>query len=180
MFSFKIISVVPIEAILWVFLLTYLIIAWYHYFYQLPTPRLMGYRMKYVLIAAASVTLWAFCVSILHIGAFSSEYFYLKSGTMFILLPLIAFVCFYPRILSRTLQILPYFFSIGLTNLLVSLQKNHWSYPGTHFIGFMQLGSYRFPIEEFVFWIVLYAPFLITQYELFNSTPQRLASLRKS
>jgi hypothetical protein len=64
---------------------------------------------------------------------------------------------------------LPYFIPLGLINVLVSLSLGHWSYPGHHFVGWVTVGSYRFPLEELIFWIILFPPFLISQFELLNN-----------
>lgn len=168
MFDFRVAGVVPIEALIWLFMFTYLIVAFNQYFFDSEDHPVVGKRMPIVFITAGVVLAWA-CLTAVWNLHFTVDYFYIKFGLLFLLLPLIIFLMMYPRYRRRLALMVPYFFVIGMMNLLISLHKDHWAYPGEHYIGWMQLGPYGFPVEEFVFWIILYAPFLISQFELFNN-----------
>lgn len=168
MFDFRLAGSVPLEALVWMFLFTYLIVVYYLYFYDRTPHKLIGRRMSYVFFAAFAVLVWLCLTTALDLH-FTIEYYYIKFGVLFLFLPLLAFVITFPQYLLIFIKITPYFFIIGLVNLLVSLDQGHWSYPGTHFVGWVELGSYRFPVEELIFWIILYPSFLISQFEFFNN-----------
>ncbi len=180
MFHGRLAGIVPIEALLWVFMLSYLILIYYQFFYDHSSHKLIGKRMPYVFIAVLAVIVWISLLAITGIGSFKVEYYYIKFGLAFILLPLLAFIFAFPQYLKVLLKTIPYFTALGLINILVSLHKGHWSYPGDHFIGWVQLGRYRFPLEELLFWIILYTPFLISQFEFFNNDRLKLNSASRS
>ncbi len=169
MFETRLAGVVPFEALVWIFLLTYLIVAYYQYFYDQNEHKVVAKRMPYAFGAAAAVVVWITVLALTGIGSLTIEYFYIKSGLTFMLPVLILFTIAYLQYFKVYLKMAPYFIAIGLANVLISLHKGHWSYPGENFVGWVTLFGYHFPIEELIFWIVLYAPFIITQFEFFNN-----------
>lgn len=168
MFDTRIAEIVPIEALVWMFAFTYLIVAYYLYFFDTKKHKPIGKRLPLVFGAAIAVLIWLF-ITIAFGLEFTVEYYYIKFGLAFLLLPLILFCIAYPRYLKTFIKITPYFFMIGLVNLLVSLDQGHWSYPGENFVGWVTIASLRFPLEELVFWIILFPSFLVSQFELFNN-----------
>lgn len=168
MFDTRVAGIVPIEALVWMFAFTYLIVAYYLYFFDTKKHKPIGKRLYLVFGAAIAVLVWLLATIVMELD-FRIEFYYIKFGLAFLLLPLILFIATYPRYLKTFLKITPYFFMIGLVNLLVSLDQGHWSYPGENFVGWVTIASLRFPIEELVFWIILFPSFLISQFELFNN-----------
>lgn len=173
MFDFRVAQVVPIEALVWLFGFTYLIVVYYQYFFDHASHKVIGKRLPYVFLGAGLVLAWVGLTAFVDLH-FTIDYYYIKFGLAFILIPLIVFCFVFPKYIRPFLMISPYFFAIGLANLIVSLEKGHWAYPGEHFVGWVEIGAYRFPIEELVFWIILYSPFLISQFELFNNDNLKL------
>lgn len=167
-FNIRLAGWVPIEALVWTFLFTYLIVVYHLFFYDHSSHKVVGKRMPVAFLVAFAVIVWL-CLTALVDVHFKIDYFYIKSGLLIILLPLLAFTFSFPQYLSRFLKIAPYFIILSLLNLMVSLHKGLWSYPGQHLIGWVKLGSYRFPVEELIFWIILYAPLLISQFEFFDN-----------
>jgi hypothetical protein len=168
-FNFRLAGYVPIEALVWMFLFTYLIVAYYQYFFQPKIQKTPGKRMPLLYISSAIVLVWFVLTAFEAIQPFTISYFYIKFGLILIVLPLVLFTASFPRFITIFLKTAPYFFILSLVNILVSLEKGHWIYSGTNFIGWVQLGSYRFPVEELLFWIILYSSFAITQYEFYNN-----------
>lgn len=168
MFDLRVIGVVPIEALVWMFTFTYLIVAYYQYFFDRGPHKVIGRRMPYVFFAALAVLVWCCLTPVMDLH-FTIEYYYIKGGLLCIFLPLLLFGLYFRQYLPIFLRITLYFFVLGLVNIILGLEKGHWSYPGQHFVGWVELGAYRFPIEELVFWIILFSPFLISQFELFNN-----------
>ena len=94
-------------------------------------------------------------------------YFYTCVSVIFVLPPLIMFLIRKPRFLLRfTLQGV-YFFILLLTYEIATLQIGLWSFPGVHFIGWVNLFGYSFPFEEFVFWMMFATPSILAYYEYF-------------
>lgn len=97
-FHFRIGGIVPIEAILWFFLLSYLVIAFYEHFFDHATHKSVGKHMK-ILLSLAVVGTTFFIVQLLMHKQPVISYFYLKFGVnpprrLFIKVPKISF-CFY-------------------------------------------------------------------------------------
>jgi hypothetical protein len=119
-------------------------------------------------IVAAAVLVWLALTAIIDVH-FKIDWFYIKFGLLIIFLPLVAFTINFAQYLRTFIKIMPYFIFVGLLNIIIGLQVGQWSYPGHHYVGWVELGPYRFPIEELIFWIILYAPFIVSQYEFFNN-----------
>lgn len=168
-YSFRFVRLVPIEALVWVFLFTYLIVAFYQFYFDPKPGKILGKRMPYLYLSVAAVLTWLFVTTKVDISSFVINYYYIKFGLIVILLPLLLFSLKFPRYIRIFLVTAPYFFVLSLVNVLVSLQKGHWHYIGHHFIGWVQLGSYRFPMEELLFWMILYSSFVIAQFEYLNN-----------
>ena len=61
-----------------------------------------------------------------------------------------------------------YFGLLSLIWELVAVPLKQWSFPGTQFIGWIDLFGVRFPFEEFFGWVVLFAVSILSYYELFD------------
>ena len=94
-------------------------------------------------------------------------YFYTWFSLIFVVLPLILFLARRPKFLPRfTLQGI-YFFITLLVYELAALQVGLWSFPGHHFIGWVNIFGYRFPFEELVFYMIFATPSFLAYYEYF-------------
>ncbi len=166
-------GLVPIESLVWFFLLTYLIAIFYEYFFDQLSHKPIGHRMKYLffIVAIAST---AFFLSLLTRNEIPRvSYFYLKMGIFLGALPLAAFIFELPRFLSIFLKTAPYFFALSLLGEFIGLHNGYWSFPGQHFIGWMQIGSFHFPYEEFIFWMVMFSSIVIVYFEIFDDNRLR-------
>jgi hypothetical protein len=86
---------------------------------------------------------------------------------IFVMPPLILFLLRFPRFLSRFVVIGVYFFFVLLVYEITALQIGLWSFPGSHFIGWVNLFGYSFPIEEFAFWMMFATLSVLAYYEYF-------------
>jgi len=57
---------------------------------------------------------------------------------------------------------------LSFTYELTALHLGLWSFPGEHFIGWVDILGYRFPFEEFFFFIVLASIAGLAYYEFFD------------
>jgi hypothetical protein len=172
-FNFRIGGLVPVESIVWFFLLSYLIVTYYSYFFDHSTHRVAGKRMKflYLILVLASVVFYV--PLLLNQTIPTISYFYLKLGLALGLLPLIAFCFELPRFIGIFLKTAPYFFALSLLNEFVGLHNGHWMFPGRHFIGWVHLGGYSLPIEEVLFWMVMFSSAVIAYFEFFDDNRLR-------
>ncbi|MDE2037811.1 MAG: hypothetical protein KGI69_01135 [Patescibacteria group bacterium] len=94
-------------------------------------------------------------------------YFYLWMSLVFVMPMLVWFLVRYPAFLPRFISAGAYFSFLLLLFELTALHQGLWTFPGKHFIGWIELFGYRFPLEEFVFWIIFATPSLLAYYEYF-------------
>lgn len=179
LFAYRVGGVVPIENIVWFFLLTYLIIAFYEHFFDHASHVLVSKHMR-LLFALVTIGTVAFVAPLLaHRQQPVVSYFYLKLGLCLGLLPLVLFLANFPRYLSIFLKVAPYFLALSLVEEFVGLHNGHWIFPGHHFIGWVSLGAYRFPYEELIFWMILFSSIVIVYFEVFDDNRLKLKRLNR-
>jgi len=167
-FPVRIGGLVPIENLVWFFLLTYFILIFYEHFFDHFRHKTVGRRMYLLYIVLVLATL-AFCaLLLLDSRAMTVSYFYLKLGLILGLLPVVAFLVGFPKFLGVFLKTAPYFIALCLLNEFVGLHNGYWTFPGHDFIGWVHLGSYRIPWEELIFWIVMFSSIVIIYFEVFD------------
>ncbi|VVA44264.1 conserved membrane hypothetical protein [Candidatus Roizmanbacteria bacterium] len=167
-FPIRILGQVPIEDLLWGFLSVYNIIMFYEHLLDKGKHNLKNTHMKYF------ITIIIFCLTIfLVIYIFKNElflisYFYAKIILVLFLIPTISFLTFFPRLLSKYLKTGVYFFAQSLMFELTALSLNQWSFNGNQYIGWVQILGKRFPLEEFIFWMILLSTCVLSYYEFFD------------
>jgi hypothetical protein len=166
--SSRIFGTIPLEDVIWSFLLTYFIVIFYEHFFDKAKHRDIGSHLKYFSYITISL------LSIFLLLLFSNskllkiDYFYLKAGLLFTLIPSLAFLVEFPKFVSKFMKTAPYFFYVGLLVELVGLQLNQWTFPGKHFIGWVTISGQTFPFEELFFFISIFAICVLTYFEFFD------------
>jgi hypothetical protein len=167
-FNFRLPGGVPIEDLVWFFLCSYLIIAFYELFFDHLSHRTLGRRMilLYALVSAAALVV--IVLFLLHGNIGTISYFYLKSCIILGIIPLTTFLIEYPRYFGVFLKMTSYFVCLFLLNEIVANHSHHWFFLGQHYIGKVNLGPYPIPLEEMVFYIILLCSITISYFELFD------------
>lgn len=173
-FPFRVFNTVPLEDLIWAFLLVYLILIFYEHFFDKSKHKIVGTRMKY--FAYIVISLFTIFLLLVFNGSalLSIEYFYLKGGVTLILLPTIVFLVKFPGLVSKFFKTAAYFFYVGLLQELAALQLGHWSFPGKNFIGWITMLGYRFPYEEFFFWLIVFSSCVLSYFEFFDDDRVRV------
>lgn len=167
-FSFRLFGVVPIEDLIWVFFLTYNIVIFYEHFLDKGKHELVDRRMKYLVWPLIILMIVFFTILFTKPELLVIRYAYFWLGTVFLILPAITFLSFFPRLLSKYVKTASYFFLLAILFELTGLQLNQWAFPGSNFIGWVELFGYRFPFEEFFFWFIMGAIGVLAYYEFFD------------
>lgn len=96
-------------------------------------------------------------------GPISLPYAYVWPATVAII-PTIVMVLRHPTLLNKLAPLS--LFSLFLWFLMeyLAVSYDYWSYPGDY-LGWVQFLSIRFPIEELIFWMLLYSPTIVAYYE---------------
>lgn len=157
-----------IEEILWIFLWMYFAIMFWEYFLDRSKAKEKFSKfLKYFIILISVLVTGLFLAYVLKKEILVQPYFYLKLGLIFVLIPLVAFLMKFPRLLRKILLIGAYFSFVSLLFEYVGLRNGHWYFPGEHYLGVMNFFGNVLPYDELIFWIVLGVPSVIVWYEFF-------------
>lgn len=167
-FNFRILDVVPLEDLIWGYLWIFFAIMFYEHFLDFgKRGDRISKDIKYLVVFALVLSTVFSLLLLVRPGLLRIEHFYLKGGVVLFLLPLITFLAFFPKFLTKYIKVGIYFFGLSLLFELVALHTHQWEFPGQHFIGFVDLLGLSFPFEEFLFWFVLGVSSVLSYYEFF-------------
>ncbi len=172
-FDFRVFGTVPIEDIVFGFLLTYLIVIFYEHFFDKGKHRMLdgyGRILPYLLIP---ITMFCLLLVFTKSPLLRIDYFYLKAGIVFLLIPTVAFVFEFPKYISIFLRTLPYFFFLGILEEITALHLHHWNFTGSRVVGWVNILNYQFPAEELIFYIILFSIAIISYFEFFDDAKLR-------
>jgi len=158
---------VAIEVILWAVLNIYFVIVFYEYFTDNKKKKAWNsrsLRFSFIIVVLFTVFTLLYLYAP-HILKFS--YFYLWWGTLLLFVPLLVRLATNPDVILDYLKVGLYFFLVTLTYEIAALQLEWWDFPGTNFIGWISLMGVRFPLEELIFWIILFSMAVLAHYEYF-------------
>jgi hypothetical protein len=169
-FPIRILNGIPIEDFIWSAAWFYFIIIFYEYFIdQPPTAKDSPINKKYKNLLAFWYGLLVLLIFLLIIyKQITIPYFYSLFAIILGIIPLILIIHKNPKIISKFVRVVVYFFFVNILHEISALSANYWIFPGTNFIGWVELfGIFRFPFEEFFLWMILGAVYLLAWYELF-------------
>lgn len=95
------------------------------------------------------------------------EYFYLKTGIVVALIPLVFVLTFFPVLWKKCFATVIYFSPLFIAFELSGLYANQWEFNEGKFIDLVGISGLRFPIEELAFWIILGPVWILSYYEYF-------------
>lgn len=176
-FSFRFFGMIPIEDFILAFFFVYYLIIFYDYFFDdhrkyflfnfKKKVELMNKNTKYFLTALSAILIVFISSFYFNSNILVIKYSYLWLGIFFITIPIIIFLFLFPKLLPKYFKVAIYFFYILLLFEFVGIELNQWTFPGQHFIGYIEIFKYRFPLEEFIFWISLSSISVLSFYEFF-------------
>jgi len=166
-YNFKAFGVVPIEQFVWGFLYMYLSAMYYKYFLDKKTKRHVGFRDKFLAIGFLG---WLFGMAaviliLLNFGIVV-PYLYIVLGVLFFIAQFIIFFKLHPQLAHKILRTVPYNFVVALIFEITALYLQQWSWPGNTYIGWVEFLSLRFPLEEFIFYLILGSAVVLMYFEL--------------
>jgi hypothetical protein len=168
-FDFRLFGIMAWEDIPYFFLFIYFpILFWEYFFERQKQERPWRKRMTYFavivgLIFLAIVSAWAWAPHLLQI-----PYFYLICMFLVAIIPLALELGEHPRLAPKFLSVGVFFAYIAILYEVTSIYLGQWYYPSTQFIGWVEIFDQRFPLEEFITWILLGAPAVLAHYEYFD------------
>lgn len=160
---------VTVEVIIWAIFNCYFVVMFYEYFLHHHFVKKLWYpQMKYLIaISLAFFILFLFIYSFLP-PFLNIPFFYLLFGVVIVLIPIILQFFTHPKFISKFFETAAYFFYLTLIYEITALQLGWWNFPGEQFIGWVSIFSIKFPLEELIFWLLLFAMSVLTYYEFFD------------
>jgi hypothetical protein len=166
----RVFQYITVEIIFWAVLNFYFVTIFYEYFlHHHFTKKPYSSKIKYPVAGISLLFIiflffYNFFPGYLHI-----PFFYLTFGTIFILIPIILQFFYYPKFIFKFFIVAAYFFFVTFIYETAALQLGWWGFPGQQFIGWVSVFNVKFPIEEFVFWLLLLAMAILSYYEFFDN-----------
>lgn len=164
----KIFSIVPLEDLIFAFLFTYLAIVFYEYFVDKGRNHVIESRLHYLTWISIYVTALFLFAYYFFDGVLILPYAYLIAGIIFLLCPLIYIFLKYPKLLRKYVPIFLYFLLISVFFEYTALFLGQWEYTGSHYLTVMEWFSFSIPIEEIIFFWLLWGPAILAYYEFFD------------
>ena len=167
---YRILGAAPVDEVICLILWSLLMFLVYEHFIE--RKRVEHVNVKHFLITAIIPALASL---VFLLGAFffapqiiTFTYAYLVFGTL-AFLPVVYCLIRKPKLLWHIIRVAPYFIFLFIVFELTSLQLDQWYFIG-HYVGYVNIFSYRFPFEEFFFWIFISSTVVLTDYKLFVDT----------
>lgn len=140
----------------------------YEHFLDKEKHNLKDTKLKYF-ISLIIVALFVFSsIYLIEKNLLLIPYFFATFFSIFFLIPMISFLSFFPRLISKYLKTGVYFFAQSLIFELTALSLGQWGFYGKQYIGWVSFGNLKFPLEEFIFWMILFSTCVLSYYEFFD------------
>jgi hypothetical protein len=167
-FPFRLLGVLPVEDIMGCFLLIYEVIICYEHFLGKNKYNLIDKKMKYFIWPFSLLSIVFFTLLATHTEFPKIKYVYFWIGIIFSVLPIIGMVLIFPKRLLNFWKIGLYFTILMAIFEYAGLYLNQWVFQGNNFIGWVSYFGYKIPIEELVFFDILFIISIFAYYEFFN------------
>lgn len=166
-FSHRVLGIVPLEDIIWGFLVVYDTIMFYEHLLDKGRHNLKDTKLKYLIVLTiflliAFVLVYWFNPAIIYI-----KYFYFYGGIVVMLLPVVSYLSFFPRLISKFIKAGTYFFIISVLYEFTGLYLNQWTFTGNNFVGWFKILNLAVPFEEVFFYLILFNVCILSYYEYF-------------
>ncbi len=157
---------VSLEILLWAFFNIYAVVIFYEHIFDQHRKVAVWNKKMWTLVRYLIGWMVIFLLLlILNKGLIILPYFYFLFGIVIFIFPLAVTWLYYPKTLPKIFYSLVYFSYLSFLYEIMALTYGWWSFPGTDFVGYVTFFHVTFPIEELVFWIILFAPSVICAFE---------------
>lgn len=164
----RILSIVPVDDLIWGFLLVYVVVIFYEHFLDKGKHNLVDRKFKYGVYGVLSGLVVFFSIYLINPSLLHLPYVYFTFGAIGAFLPVVIFLSHFPRFLAKYAKVIIYFTCLNLLLELTGLELGHWTFLGREYFGWIHLFKYRFPLEELLFYIVLFSVTILSYFEYFD------------
>jgi len=176
-FGVRLFGGIPIENPLLPFLWIYLILISYAH---CTKDKLQAFSIRKLIIIISLVFATFIAVFLINQSLLGQiHYFYLLVVGMFIIPPITIITIQSPGYLPKCLPAVLYIGIVSILDEIAAVKLNHWNFPSTDFIGWVDILDARFPIEELLSFVLI-GPFaVLSYYELLKMNSATINSTRK-
>ena len=164
-FPYRIFGVLPIDDVIWWFLLVLIMTIFYEHFIEKRKAGKLSKNLKYALLPSILIAPIIFILFFVSPNLLEIRYVYLVLGLIAII-PFIYLIIKKPFFISKFIKISIFFFFLFLIYELTALKLGQWVFPG-EYIGVVEIFNLQFPFEEFFFWIMISSAACLSHYEIF-------------
>lgn len=179
-FPWRLFGFIPVEDLLWQFLTVYTILIFYEYFCNRKFIPDIAKRIKVMLWILYPVMFAIMALFFANSELLRIPYAFLWLGLVFFPIPAFLFLITHRSFFFRFLKVQFFFLYVHLIFELVGLKLGHWTFPGTHYIGWVNVLGQSFPVEELIFVMLIGAFAACTYYEFFSNSRLSNTDERKS
>jgi hypothetical protein len=163
----KLFGEMSFDFVLWHVLMAAYVFTFYEHFISSTTATLaISSRARKVAIVLIVIILAVVGVYLYHPDWLRLRYAYADLATVAIL-PLFLLAYHKPWYIRDFALIFPFFLFFFFLVEWTGVPKLWWAYGGSHYLGWVTIQSLHFPVEELLYWMLLYPPTLIAYYKLF-------------
>ena len=163
--SFRLFGFYPIDEIIWFFFVALYAILFYEIFVDYERTK----RLSPNFVPALAVWLFAILLTVLSVVLLGEpkihNYPYLLIVGPFSLPPIIYVLSLRPRLAYKFVIPTVFFFFVAFNFEIVALTLGNWEFMSSY-ISLLEIFGRAIPVEEFVYWILLYPATAISYYEL--------------
>lgn len=164
----RVFGVVPVEDIIFGFLSSYLAVIFYEYFFDKGVNHLFENRLKKLLTLSVFLLVGFLFIYFVFPGLLVIPYAFMFICSIFLLTPVLAIIFIRPSLIGKYTYCLLYFLLISICFEPTALYLNQWYYLGAHYLGWLTISNFSFPLEEIVFFWFVYNPAILSWYEFFD------------
>ncbi len=161
-FHFRFFGLNTLEEVLGQGIMAFYTFLFYEHFLDDETNRRLNKKYLWGIFVGAAGSL-ALIVRYLLNGSPTLPYPYLWAALIAII-PTFVMVMRHPTLLRKLALLSLFSLCLWFVMEYVAVMYDYWSYPG-QYLGWVQFLAVRFPIEELIFWMLLYSPTIVAYYE---------------
>ncbi len=162
-FPYQLFGFLPVDEVIWFVIQTLFVLTFYVHFFEPQKADRVGKRFAYFFLATMSAVILVSALATAGRDNVELPYPYLVAGSPMVLV--VGYVLWrYPRLISKFVKTGAFFLVLFFVYELVALYLGQWEFHG-QYIGWIQLGDVRFPLEEFLYWMFVYTLFDLSIYE---------------
>ncbi|MBU6402358.1 MAG: hypothetical protein KGS61_18730 [Verrucomicrobia bacterium] len=177
-FADRLFGIIPVEDFLWMFLGICSIILMYEAQSKASGREIIGRRMKsFLLVASFGLNIFLILIATRQTALFiwPGRYAYLALGCTFFLIPAVLYFWHFPRVFTRCIPTVGYFFILTVVFELTATSLGEWNFGGLYLLPpFTLFGIGSVPYEELAFVGIVGPLAAIALFEFFDNSPPLL------